>query len=440
MDEWSVYQRKIKFLSAVKVFKFGGASVKDATGVKNVVKIIERYPQSSLFIIVSAMGKMTNALEALTEAYSSKESSVDSLLLEIKSFHDVILSDLSASDELKDQVSKVFGDLEYRLSRRPSDNYAFDYDQIVSFGEILSTTIIAGYLNQCEIECHWADARRMIRTDSTYREARVNWDKTEQLIKAEWEEVVPTKKGRKLVLSQGFIGHNAELNTTTLGREGSDFSAAIIAYVLEAEEVTIWKDVPGVLNADPKYFSDAVMLKRISYKEAIELAYYGASVIHPKTIKPLQNKGIVLYVKSFLDFEKEGTRIDKATFSDSLVPSYIFKTNQILISFTPRDFSFVNEDNLSELFDYFVQHGIRMNLMQNSALNFSICIEYDTEKLDLLIAHFKERYEVLYNHPCELVTIRHYDQETISRLLIGKKVLVEQKSRTTARMVLMEQD
>ncbi|HKL39595.1 MAG TPA: hypothetical protein VJ894_02900, partial [Cryomorphaceae bacterium] len=242
----------------------------------------------------------------------------------------------------------------------------------------------------------------------------------------------------RLMLTQGFLGHTAELNVTTLGREGSDFTAAILAYVLEAENVTIWKDVPGVLNADPKYFSDAELLKRISYREAIELAYYGASVIHPKTIKPLQNKKIVLHVKSFLNHHEEGTRIDTSTFSDSLVPSYIFKVNQILISFTPRDFSFVNEENLSELFGYFVDNGIKTNLMQNSALNFSICVDYHEKKLERLQEKFKDRYEVLYNHPCELVTIRHYDQETISRLLIGKKVLVEQKSRNTARMVLME--
>jgi aspartate kinase len=240
------------------------------------------------------------------------------------------------------------------------------------------------------------------------------------------------------MLSQGFIGHTAELNTTTLGREGSDFSAAIFAYILNAENVTIWKDVPGMLNADPKHFSDAVMLKRISYREAIELAYYGASVIHPKTIKPLQNKGIELFVKSFQNPKEPGTKIDSSTFSDSLVPSFIFKKNQVLISFTTRDFSFISEDNLSELFAYFVKNGIKINLMQNSALNFSICIDHHRERLEGVLANLSGHYEILYNHPCELVTIRHYDQETVSRLLIGKKVLVEQRSRNTARMVLME--
>jgi aspartate kinase len=359
-------------------------------------------------------------------------------LAEIRSYHEAIAAGLDGANEIKKAIDQIFIQLESRLQRSPSDNYDFDYDQIVSFGEVLSTIIIAHHLNSKGLNCHWADARRMIRTDSTYREAKVNWEKTSDLVKAEWGRVVPNAKGKRLMLTQGFIGHTAELNVTTLGREGSDFSAAILSYVLDAENVTIWKDVPGVLNADPKYFSDAELLKRISYREAIELAYYGASVIHPKTIKPLQNKGIVLNVRSFLNHKEEGTRIDSSTFSDSLLPSYIFKVNQILISFTPRDFSFVNEDNLSELFGYFVEHGIKTNLMQNSALNFSICVDYNEKKLERLKEKFRDRYEVLYNHPCELVTIRHYDQETISRLLIGKKVLVEQKSRNTARMVLME--
>jgi aspartate kinase len=420
----------------MKVFKFGGASVKDAEGVKNVAKIIESHPANELVVVVSAMGKMTNALELLTEAYASGSNEIEKRLTEVKDFHRSIIKKLEGGERIQETVDGVFSQMESRLQRPPSDNYDYDYDQIVSFGEVLSTTIISEYLNHKGVACHWADARRLVRTDSTYREGKVNWEKTIDLVKAEWDKV--KGKGMKIMLSQGFIGHTAELNVTTLGREGSDFSAAIFAYVLDAENVTIWKDVPGVLNADPKYFSEAVMLKRISYKEAIELAYYGASVIHPKTIKPLQNKGIVLWVKSFQHPEAEGTRIDSSTFSDSLVPSYIFKTNQILISFTPRDFSFVNEENLSELFGYFVENGIKMNTMQNSALNFSICVDFNEKKLDRLKDKFRDRYEVLYNHPCELVTIRHYDQETISRLLIGKKVLVEQRSRNTARMVLVE--
>lgn len=422
----------------MKVFKFGGASVKDAAGVQNFAKIIESYPANDLVVVVSAMGKMTNAFEALTDAYTRGSEEVVNRLAEISGYHSAIVSALDRGGAIQHAIDSIFSQLASRLQRPPSDNYDFDYDQIVGFGEILSTTIVATYLNRNEVICHWADARRIIRTDATYREAKVNWAKTTELVQAEWHKVIPNAKGKKLMLTQGFIGHTAELNTTTLGREGSDFSAAILAYVLNADNATIWKDVPGVLNADPKYFSDAVMLKRISYREAIELAYYGASVIHPKTIKPLQNKGIVLMVKSFANPDEEGTRIDASTFSDSLVPSFIFKTNQILISFTPRDFSFVNEDNLSELFAYFVGQGIKINLMQNSALNFSICVDYHELKLERLREKFGDRYEVFYNHPCELVTIRHYDQETISRLLIGKKVLVEQKSRSTTRMVLVE--
>ena len=422
----------------MKVFKFGGASVKDAEGVKNVVKIIRAFPSKDLVVIISAMGKMTNAFEALMEAYTFKQDELRDSISKIKTFHFGIIDKLDLSKDSLERVEDIFSKLERRLERPHSDNFDYDYDQIVSYGEVLSTTIISSYLNENGVQCHWADARLIVRTDSSYREAMVDWGKTEALVEEEWAKVQPSHGTRRLMLTQGFIGHTPELTTTTLGREGSDFTAAIFSYVLKAEDVTIWKDVPGVLNADPKYFSDAVMLKRISYKEAIELAYYGASVIHPKTIKPLQNKGIVLKVKSFLNHEEEGTRIDVSTFSDSLVPSYIFKVNQILISFTPRDFSFVNEDNLSELFGYFVSNGIKINLMQNSALNFSICVDYDDTKLERLMEKFSDRYEVFYNRPCELVTIRHYDQETISRLLIGKKVLVEQKSRNTARMVLME--
>jgi len=387
------------------------------------------------------MGKTTNALEALLDDYVGGQASVAQKLEELRTFHVDIATDLGMPTEvLQTQLDNLFNELQKRLEREPSDNFDFDYDQIVSYGELLSTTIVAAYLNAVGLTNTWADARRLIRTDNRYREARVNWDKTAELVQQKWTEVkqqMPAKS-RSLMLIQGFIGHTDERNTTTLGREGSDFSAAILAYVLEAESVTIWKDVPGVLNADPKYFKDATLLKRISYREAIELAYYGASVIHPKTIKPLQNKGITLYAKSFLQPEAEGTVIEHSTFSDSLVPSYIFKVKQLLISFTPKDFSFVAEDNLSELFTLFAEMQMKIHLMQNSAINFSVCVDHDEKKLDRILKRCTDRYEVLYNAPCELVTIRHYDQDTISRLLIGKKVLVEQRSRSTARMVLVE--
>jgi aspartate kinase len=423
----------------MKVFKFGGASVKDAEAVRNMAGIIAHHTKNDLLIVVSAMGKNTNALEGLLDSYIGNDRDlVSEKLAGIRKFHLDVADGLDETGIIKEAIEPYFRELEGRLERMPSDNYDYDYDQIVSYGEILSTKIIATYLQTIGMSVVWGDARQLVRTDGTYREAKVNWEKTHDLVIGKWKELNPPEGVKKILLTQGFIGHTDERNTTTLGREGSDFSAAIFAYVLEADGVTIWKDVPGVLNADPKFFPDAVKLKRISYREAIELAYYGASVIHPKTIKPLQNKDIPLLVKSFQKPEDEGTKIDASTYSDSLVPSYIFKVDQILVSFTPRDFSFVNEDNLSELFAYFVEKGIKINLMQNSALNFSICIDYHKKRLDAILDKLQDRYEILYNHPCELVTIRHYNQETISRLLIGKRVLVEQRSRNTARMVLME--
>lgn len=425
----------------MKVFKFGGASVKDAAAVENVARVIKQFPNMDLVVVISAMGKTTNALEDLLEEYASGGLAVAEKLDVVIDFHKKIAADLRIPDSnLEEQLDRLFGALRQQLEREPSDNYDFDYDQVVSFGELVSTAIISAYLKATGLDNTWTDARRLIRTDNRYREGRINWEKTEKIFVEKWAEVKSTaKKGaRSIMITQGFIGHTDERNTTTLGREGSDFTAAISAFVLNATDVTIWKDVPGVLNADPKYFKDAVLLKRISYREAIELAYYGASVIHPKTIKPLQNKNIPLYVRSFLKPEVEGTVIESSTFSDSLMPSYIFKVRQVLISFTPRDFSFVAEDNLSELFSLFAEYGMKIHLMQNSAINFSVCVDHAPAKLAEVMKRCKERYEVLYNEPCELVTIRHYDQDTISRLLIGKKVLLEQKSRNTARMVLAE--
>lgn len=425
----------------MKVFKFGGASVKDAAAVENVARIIKRYPKQDLVVVVSAMGKTTNALEALLDDYVSGAPGLSAKMAALRTYHDEIVAELGMpGHEVEDQLHRLLNELQSRLEREPSDNFDFDYDQIVSFGELLSTVIVSAYLRSSGLDNTWVDARRMVRTDNRYREARINWEKTQKLVNERWADTVANKQksARAILLTQGFIGHTDERNTTTLGREGSDFTAAILAFALGAESVTIWKDVPGMLNADPKYFKDAVLLKRISYREAIELAYYGASVIHPKTIKPLQNKDIPLYVRSFLDHDAEGTVIEKSTFSDSLVPSYIFKVKQVLISFTPRDFSFVAEDNLSELFSLFAAEQIKIHLMQNSAINFSVCVDYEPKKLERLLAKCNSHYEVLYNEPCELVTIRHYNQDTISRLLIGKRVLVEQKSRSTARMVLVE--
>ncbi len=415
--------------------------MRDAAGVVNAAKIINMNPKQDLVVVVSAMGKMTNALESVVLAYRQGDEGLAELRDTFYAYHQKIISDLKIKDVLAiETFAKLYEKLKYQLEKPPTDNFDYDYDQIVSYGELFSSAILSAYLDHSGINNEWVDARNLIRTDNTYREGKVNWEKTSELIQSAYASAKGKSGGKRTVmLCQGFIGHTAERNTTTLGREGSDFSAAIFAYALEAESVTIWKDVPGMLNADPKYFSDAVKLKRISYKEAIELAYYGASVIHPKTIKPLQNKKILLYVKSFLKPAEEGTVIESSTFSDSLIPSFIFKVNQVLISFTQRDFSFVAEENLSQIFGIFSDNRVKINLMQNSAINFSVCVDYEAAKLDKIRAACKDDYEVLYNQPCELVTIRHYDSETISRLLIGKKVLLEQRSRSTVRMVLVNE-
>ena len=282
----------------------------------------------------------------------------------------------------------------------------------------------------------WLDARTIISTDTKWREARINWGKSEELIRAAVNSQF--EQGFKLVISQGFIGHNDEGVTTTLGREGSDFSAAIFAYALEAADVTIWKDVPGMLNADPKWFDNTILLEQISFREAIELAYFGASVIHPRTIQPLKRKNIPLYIKSFVDPDAKGSAIQRSEDQDGNIPSFIFKMDQVLISLSPRDFSFVIEDNLEELFGYLGKEGVRINIMQNSAVSFSFCCDRPKVDIEKLIEHFQDQYVVKYNENLELVTIRHYDDATLDRVTTGKNVILEQKTRETARMVMSD--
>ena len=309
----------------------------------------------------------------------------------------------------------------------------FEYDQIVSRGEIISTKIISEYLHVSGIRALWADARKLIRTDNKYREGEVDWQRTEELFK---ERFLSHYDQFDVIVTQGFIGHTAEGFTTTLGREGSDFTAGIMAYCSDAESVTIWKDVPGMLNADPKYFDNTIKLDKISFREAIELAYYGASVIHPKTIKPLQNKEIPLYVKSFVHPEAEGTMIQKSMVADHLIPSFIFKMNQTLFSFTPKDFSFLVEKNLSDIFDRLAKVKAKINIMQNSALNFSVLVDAEKVDVDEINEYFGDTYHVKYNQDLELVTIRHYDQATIDRVTKNKEILLKQTTRETARLVV----
>jgi len=420
----------------MKVFKFGGASVKDANSVKNVGEVIKLH-NDDLTIVISAMGKTTNGLESVVESYLKKDGNTEKKLNQVKNFHTSILNDLFENKKhpIFNNIHNTFVEIEWEIEDEAVREYDYIYDQIVSVGEVLSTKIVSAYLNEIGIKNTWQDVRNVIQTDNTHRNAKIDWALTEELAQKEITKKLKSE-GQSIIITQGFIGSSSELFTTTIGREGSDFSAGILAYCLNAESVTIWKDVPGMLNADPKWFNETTKLDNISYHEAVELAYYGASVIHPKTIKPLHNKNIPLYVKSFVSPKDDGTIINHNKDKDDLVPSFIFKMNQVLISISAKDYSFIMEDALSHIFGLFSEKGIQINLMQNSAISFSVCVDFDNQKTMGLIDELKKDYKILYNENLELVTIRHYDQKTIDRVLIGKEVLVEQKSRQTTRFVM----
>ena len=421
----------------MKVFKFGGASVKDAQAVKNVARILSLYDGEKLGIVISAMGKTTNAMEKVIDAYWIKDEVLfQDLVEEIRQFHYEIMDVLFSDRESKvfDAVDQVLRDLGERFKEDRSGSYDFEYDQLVGFGELISTKIISSFLIESGFSAKWMDARTLIQTNNIFREAEVDWEQTEHNFQSKF---VPEFDGTDILVTQGFIGANSS-STTTLGREGSDFTAGIVAYCCNADNVTIWKDVPGMLNADPKWFDHTVKLDQISFREAIELSYYGASVIHPKTVKPLQNKRIPLHVKSFLDPSAEGTVIQESTTSDHLVPSFIFKMNQVLFSISPKDFSFIVEKNLSDIFARLSKANAKINLMQNSALKFSILLDGDKVDSSQILEVFKDSYDVKFNEGLELVTIRHYDQATIDRVTEGKEILLQQKTRETARLIVKQ--
>ncbi len=419
-------------MQPVRVFKFGGASVKDAAAVRNVASILARFPNDAIVVVVSAMGKTTNALEAIHNLRFKGEPFTNEWET-IRKFHLDICCELFGDIARAEQVILPLFDELLRAASKPcSDHFDKEYDQIVSFGELISTAIVDAYLKYTGAHSELADSREIIRTDGRFRDARVIWEESAQRANALRSRIKP---GNRMII-QGFIGSAQDGLTTTLGREGSDFTASIMAYLLDATDVTIWKDVPGMLNADPRKFPDTIKLDRISFHEAIELAYYGASVIHPKTIKPLQNKAIPLYIKSFIDPDAEGTVIQENTAYDSLVPSYILIDNQVLVSLSTRDFSFVVEDNLRDIFDILVRAGVRIHLMENSAISFSMCMDYDAYKQEKIFAQFAARYSIRYNEGLSLVTIRHYDEQTIKRLSSGREVLLEQRSRATVRLVM----
>lgn len=419
----------------MRVFKFGGASVKNADAVRNVKTILDLFPGEQIIVVISAMGKTTNALETLVTARQdgNKEDYLR-ILKDLKQFHLRVVNELieDAQNEIYHALELEFQSLEQRVQLPINSSYNFEYDQIVSIGEVLSTLIVEAYLRLCCKKSVWIDARGLIRTDSSYREGEVDWEITEANIRKAVNEL---SNKADLFITQGFIGASEQGTTTTLGREGSDYTAAIFAFCSHAKDVTIWKDVPGMLNADPKYFENTIKLQQISYREAIELAYYGASVIHPKTVKPLQNKNIPLFVKSFVQPNEAGTVIQSSSELDHLIPSFIVKKDQILVSVTPKDFSFIVEKNLSFIFQKLSELGVKMNIMQNSALSFSFLA--DAEKINLkgVIEAFSTQFEVRYNEQLELVTIRHYDTSTIARVTEGKRIVLEQKTRETARIV-----
>lgn len=421
----------------MQVFKFGGASVKDAEGVKNVVEVLKLFPQQKVCVVISAMGKTTNALERLVNAFFHKTENAETVLEEIKQFHFSICKQLFSSENhsIYTEIENTFVELYWAIEDEPTHGFDFEYDQIVSMGEVISTKIVSAYLNEVGLKNKWIDARGIVQTDNTYREGKVDFDLTEQLVK---KQVLPLFDNVDVVVTQGFIGGTSENFTTTLGREGSDYTASILAYCLNAQNVTIWKDVPGVLNADPKYFKHTKKIDELSYQDAIELTYYGASVIHPKTIKPIQNKNIPLFVKSFIEPKAEGTVV-KDSNKRLQIPSYIFKTHQILISIQPKDFSFIAEENLSDIFELFSKHAVKINLMQLSAISFSVCCD-NNEKIKALIEELQSLFKVLYNEGVELMTIRYYTQDTIDALTKNKTILLEQKSRFTVQMIMKNEN
>lgn len=418
----------------MQVFKFGGASVKDAEAVINVGSILKKHAQQPTVVVVSAMGKVTNKLEELVKAYFFKTPNMMEVFEEVKKYHLDILKKLipNNSDPIYNDLENVFLEMLWAIEEEPAFTFNHHYDQIVSLGEVLSTKIVSAYLNHAGIANQWIDARGIIQTDNTYREGKVDYELSEKIVLGQLQ---PLLAKNKIVITQGFIGGTSENYTTTLGREGSDYTASLLAYFLNAEKVIIWKDVPGVLNADPKFFKNTQKIKELTYHDAIELTYFGASVIHPKTIKPLQNKGIPLFVRSFLKPEEEGTVI-KESDQRLNVASYIFKTDQILISIQPKDFSFIAEDNLSNIFAIFSKHGVKVNMMQNSAISFSVCVDDDDFKIKPLIAELQDQFKVLYNQNVQLMTIRNYDNDIVNKLSENKVVLMEQKSRNTHQMVI----
>ncbi|WP_207532021.1 aspartate kinase [Desertivirga arenae] len=416
-----------------EVFKFGGASVKDAEGIKNLARIVKLNKDKQLLVVISAMGKTTNALEELTNAYVNQQEDIHQIFERIKEYHESIMMQLfeDPGHPVFDDIANSFVEIDWILEEEPHEDYDYIYDQIVSLGELVSTKIVSTYLDHIGIKNKWLDARSFIHTDNTYREGQVNWTKTEAAIQA---KVSPILMDR-VVITQGFIGGTSENFTTTLGREGSDYTAAIFASCLKAAAVTIWKDVPGVLNADPKLFPDTIKYEELSYRDALEMTYYGATVIHPKTIKPLQNSGIPLLVKPFLAPEENGTKITESNVFIT-EPAIIVKKNQVLVTISTKDLAFITEEHLCEIYGLLAQAHVKTNTMQLSAISFSLGFDWDERKFTKLSSLLRDNYAFKYNAGLTLITVRHYKPDVLKKLVDGKTVLLEQLSRHTAQLVV----
>ena len=417
----------------MRIYKFGGASVKDADAVNNLVRVLKDTGYENTFVVVSAMGKTTNAMEAIVDAYFNDRTAVTQAIKEVEIFHQDILTNLfeDPSHPVYASIQTLFDEVRGFLAWNKSPHYNFVYDQVVGYGELLSTVIISHYLSFSGLKNNWIDVRNLIKTDANYRDVRVNWDRTQEMISEKVDRTV-------LNISQGFLGSDDNNFTTTLGREGSDYTAAILAYCLDADSVTIWKDVPGVLNADPRHFEETQLLNKISYREAIELAFYGASVIHPKTLQPLQRKEIPLFVKSFLNPKNSGTEVGKGMGIEPEIPCFIVKKKQVLMKLSSLDFSFIVEDSISDLFKLLHDHRMKVDLIQNSAISFSVCVDNKFGKLEELLDILKGKFKVVHHEDVSLYTIRHFNSEAIASLENGREVLLEQRGKETIQLVVKE--
>jgi aspartate kinase len=418
----------------MKVYKFGGASVRDGSGIRNLTEIVAG-ATGNLVIVVSAFGKVTNSLEKVLRAWLNNDSAWSDLLEEIYLYHQSVIDELfNGKSDVSDNIENSFAGLKEYLSAGKRGEYDYEYDQVVSYGELWSTIIVAGFLKTALQGVEWIDIRENLLTDSRFRDANILWSESKSRIQG-----VINFDTNRIYVTQGFIGGTVTGRTTTLGREGSDYTAAIIANMLDAECVVVWKDVPGILNADPKWLPDARKLDEVSYKEAVEMTFSGAKVIHPKTIKPLHNKNIPLHVRSFINPADEGTVIKADALIKEIMPVYIKKEDQILISILPRDFSFVMGDNLSRIFHTFMLHGIKVNLVEASAVSIDVCLDDERPKVDALISDLKSDFSAVYNERVEMLSIRHYTPEALDRITLGREILLEQRTRSTVRYVVRQQ-